>query len=222
MTFNSQELARIAHVFGVDDFADTPWSIKGPRGPYDSSAMEVPLWNEGVPDYVESEFRDYEGDFRTIYYDALFGDLAPEIVDFEDARWVRVRGYTHSGERDCPWSNSGRIEEEECPLCEEVQGEEHGCVYIGDGWMELVYRRVPRWHVHIPGDPSVGLPMVDELVFTLADLIALVAPGGDDSICTGEDALAAVADQGGTCRQPEECLRHPGSYVMRRGCSRCP
>ena len=40
-----------------------------------------------------------------------------------------------------PLGESARLEDR-CPLCEAGPDEDHGYIYIGDGWAEVVYRRL--------------------------------------------------------------------------------
>ena len=75
---------------------------------------------------------------RTVIMCCLFGHPTPP------AGWTQAATYSSSGEREC-WSCTDRDNDHEdgedgsegCKVCE---GE--GLVYLGDGWCEVVYRRV--------------------------------------------------------------------------------
>ena len=54
--------------------------------------------------------------------------------------WERIASFSTSGEASCWFCGDGTGNEGEragCPLCE---GD--GCVYIGDGWAEVVFRKL--------------------------------------------------------------------------------
>jgi hypothetical protein len=137
MTELELERERVVCVFGLGggelhqphpDFRDE-WD--GPDG--------IAHWHEGVPEYA-SELK-HLGNARTAIIDCLFGVPDPP------EGWRQVASFTSSGERECWWCAAGPVDDGNasgngvaktaCPLCE---GDDF--VYIGDGWREVVYRRV--------------------------------------------------------------------------------
>ena len=78
--------------------------------------------------------RNEDHEIRTAILHCLFG--CPEAPD----GWTRVASFGSSGEAECWWCAQGAGDggqPEDCKLCE---GD--GVVYIGEGWAEVVYRRV--------------------------------------------------------------------------------
>jgi len=140
-------------------------------------------WYEGVPDYAESESGfDVMKTYRTAitWGGGFLGAPDPEMYD-GDGVWKLVASYSNSGETEClartydPISHEdhqgreprrvtteeakGSVDEDRCMLCEEEIGEEHGYIYIGEGY-EAVYelheqRRNGRTVVEILNDESV-------------------------------------------------------------------
>lgn len=82
--------------------------------------------------------------------------------------WRLVRTFTSSGETECPGRGDtsgetllvgghlapglrkmetvgaykvGAVTDGRCPLCEAEKGQPHGFIYLGEGWVEVVYRR---------------------------------------------------------------------------------
>lgn len=110
----------------------------------------APYWYEGVPDYSEIKEHTHNGSFLTIVNDSgSYGTAQlPRVIYAHGRRWRRVASYASSGEHDCPEGRDvtvgsemrdGEIPPELCPLCEAERGELHGCIYLGDGWQEVVY-----------------------------------------------------------------------------------
>jgi hypothetical protein len=104
---------------------------------------------DGAPSYIEREWaRKFDGTFLTIVTCEMFGEMPKRIMTSDGRVWRKVRTFRSSGETECPWQ--GVAEEDRpdpqtwegdcCPLCEEGKGEEHGMIYIGEGWAEVVYR----------------------------------------------------------------------------------
>lgn len=83
-------------------------------------------WYEGTPEYAEDLD---DTDCRTAVVDCLYG--FPDVPE----GWEQVAAFSSSGETQCLCEGG----EPECPLCE---GD--GTVYLGDGWHEVVYRRVEK------------------------------------------------------------------------------
>lgn len=108
-------------------------------------------WYEGVPEYAEESFPELNHhdiystthEYRTIVRDVTFGSPPERTID----GWERVATFTSSGETECPerggyaWVPTVDEGSGPCYLCEAKPGEEHGYIYIGDGWAEVVYRR---------------------------------------------------------------------------------
>ena len=146
---------RIECVFGLGggelhaahpDFpGDAGWD--GPDG--------IAYWYEGVPDYLSLDELGlgHDDEVRTAIIDCLFGH--PDPPD----GWEQAASFTSSGERECWWCGSGTdwdgsIEQDRAreadpltptgyrgnPACKLCEGD--GVVYLGDGWAEVVYRRV--------------------------------------------------------------------------------
>lgn len=112
---------------------------------------------DGVPDYAgHSEFPDvYDNhvDYFTAVTDCLYGG-PPDTITVAGKVYTKVREWSNSGETECCYSQGDdgpNVTEEQavksdysdrryCPYCEADEGEEHGCIYLGDGWYEVVYR----------------------------------------------------------------------------------
>lgn len=109
---------------------------------------------DGVPDYCGKgdypDLHDSHVDYFTAVTDCLYGNAPDEIV-VAGKRYVQVNSFVSSGETECPGMhddmNDGAVTLEHadvggkvCMLCEADLGEEHGYIYLGDGWCEVVYR----------------------------------------------------------------------------------
>lgn len=119
---------RMAWLFGLTggELNDEPWA--GYRYNYD-----------GVPEYATTDFPDrWQHRFRTIIGSFLFTEPNERLED-DEGEWERAAVYASSGEAECPF-RPGLVQEGRCILCEEPRGEEHGYIYVGDGWAEVVYR----------------------------------------------------------------------------------
>jgi hypothetical protein len=136
---------------------DLQWSLRvlGGLSADASERTTLPYWYEGVPEWAgRSEFpHEHETgyDYRTVISCELYG-RSPETLMDRGVLWTRVASYTSGGETECPLAQA---EEEEwaedlfaarpCKLCEAQEGEEHGCIYLGDGWSEVVYESRTRY-----------------------------------------------------------------------------
>lgn len=155
----ANERAQIQEVFGLTggELMDVAW---GASYPNDGASMPIVFtyWYQGVPEYVEREFDalpfDYAPTYRTVCEQELYG-MVPERIMDDEGTWTVVKRYSTSGECDCPlrYAPDGAsiakvTGEHDCPLCEESLGEEHGYIYIGDGWSEIVYRLQKPPEVH--------------------------------------------------------------------------
>jgi hypothetical protein len=102
-------------------------------------------WYEGVPDYVSRETWATKGEYLTIVSQLLCA-TAPDHFWARGRLWRLVKQFANSGETECPGRDDGDgvvvLEEdgEECRFCCETHGEQHGYIYLGDGWAESVYR----------------------------------------------------------------------------------
>lgn len=101
---------------------------------------------DGLPEWCMSDYADrFDGgiDYFTAVTCCLYG-APPERIRTTDGK-VYVRGelYQNSGETQCPCIDAEGADPYQgvrCELCERADGEEHGCIYLGDGWCEVVYR----------------------------------------------------------------------------------
>lgn len=106
---------------------------------------------DGVPEWCASDYPDLH-DSHVDYFTAVrccLYDEHHEYIEIDGKRYVKVESYVSSGETECPGKHEdsgdkvtpdhcdgGRV----CVLCEAELGEEHGYIYLGDGWCEIVYR----------------------------------------------------------------------------------
>lgn len=94
----------------------------------------------GVPQWAQDDFDDLweEGvEYRTVIGQFLFGS-PPEVIVHDGAVWRLRRDYLCSPEVECP--REGVVAGRRCGLCDARQGEPHGMIYLGEGWLEVVYR----------------------------------------------------------------------------------
>lgn len=104
-------------------------------------------WYEGVPEYAGSDFTDrHESNvlYRTVVWFFVYSSPADTLED-DQGVWKLTKTYTSSGETECPGRHTdedkiGKVDDEGCQLCGEDPGEEHGYLYLGEGWAEAVYR----------------------------------------------------------------------------------
>lgn len=103
---------------------------------------------------------------RTLVWDSgAYGDFTPPAAfrDSTGRRWRKLNAYRSGGEAPCPVpeDHPGKVTRKEakltpkhpafsflarpmhrraeCPLCEARIGQEHGYLYLGEGWLEAVY-----------------------------------------------------------------------------------
>ncbi len=140
------EKERIEQVFGLTggELETSPWKCQSRENPELSIDREwsFAYWYEGVPEYAKRDFEDpHDGCHRTVVTECVFG-APPAVLEDEDGRWYRVQSYSSSGETQCSWEGCEDAEENlPCKICE---GEdEHGCIYLGEGWCEVVYTQDP-------------------------------------------------------------------------------
>ena len=133
------ERQQIEAVFGLTggELADDRWDVGDQTG----TARAYAYWYEGPPEWAAHEFTDrYDVDYRTLICCCLFGG-PPEVLGDDEGAWSRVASYASSGETECPWRGAANCAAEgPCALCGGDE-EDHGHVYLGDGWCEVVYRR---------------------------------------------------------------------------------
>lgn len=159
LTDEQIERAQVEQVFGLTggELETGAWKI--------GEKTISRYWYEGAPEYAARDFR--EGTVRTAVHCALYGS-SPERIEDKDGAWVRKAEYQTSGETECLY-RSGAPEDAkvkrdqcrlvasyprkrlvgtfakltakhaECPFCEARLGEDHGYIYLGDGWVETVY-----------------------------------------------------------------------------------
>jgi len=157
------EREQIEWVFGLTggELADEPWTVLGApihffrHDPLQTEAMDehvFPYWYEGVPDY--SEIRDkYSETYRTVVVDEMGGPVPGALLDKEGGIWKKIRSFRNSGETECPGrQDEGVVTESSasngkyCDYCEANIGEDHGYIYLGDGWGEVIYQlHKPRY-----------------------------------------------------------------------------
>lgn len=162
-----REQVEIVFGLGGGELEDKPWEYERPWA--DPMLGTTPgrsrYWFSGCPDYVERHERE-EWDWpsaRTII-DFGYPDAPhPWLVDDEGA-WILVQIFYSHGEAECPYRTWDPIAQEDhqgkgvrlvaeaetchnpessglCPMCEEKTGEEHGYIYLADGY-EAVYSLV--------------------------------------------------------------------------------
>lgn len=140
--WTAKDRACIEQVFGLTggELADQPWVIEREgENPWVNH-----FWYENVPEWAESEFPEWPiRNYRTIVRDIMFG-APPDRLE----TWTKVATYMNSGEAECPGQhedvNRVRLDQcdgdtDRCYYCGEKVGEEHGYIYLGDGWAEIVY-----------------------------------------------------------------------------------
>jgi hypothetical protein len=145
---DDSERAQVELVFGLTggELDDEPWH---------GFAYNY----KGVPEYVRSDFTDrYDREYRTVVACFLYGAPPERIVD-DAGEWTLQATYSSSGEAECPLKDIDATEQEEiyahrekhfnlpriarCFLCDEQRGDEHGYLYLGEGWLEAVFKLAP-------------------------------------------------------------------------------
>lgn len=100
---------------------------------------------DGPPEYAGSDFPDKDSsevaDYFTVVGCWQYGNPPTEII-IKGKRYVQAGSYLSSGETECTATqcDPDPFDGERCPLCDRDVGDEHGCIYLGDGWAEVVYR----------------------------------------------------------------------------------
>jgi hypothetical protein len=115
---------------------------------------------DGVPEYATGDFDDsFDHEYHTVVSCFLYGSAPERVVDASGI-WLLQQMYLSSGETECPLRDLDHEDEEvayehrqkqfdlprieRCFLCDEARGDEHGYIYLGDGWGEAVYRLEER------------------------------------------------------------------------------
>jgi hypothetical protein len=140
------EREQIESVFGLGggELNSDPWVVKA-----DDREISYLYNYDGPPEYADFDDR-HDRDYVTVVTQALYSPIEP-ILTSADGSIYRLRAdYSSSGETECCY-RSGAPEDAivkaeqahngECPYCATPVGEAHGHIYIGDGWIEAVYRR---------------------------------------------------------------------------------
>ncbi len=143
MTTN--ERAQVEQVFGLTggELSDDPWIIADEKG----QDWTFHFYYDFPPEYAERQFDYTAHTYRTVVRDNMFGEPPDRFNG-----WTKKATFSNSGETECPYRNDPLtlVATETCPLCEALIGEEHGYIYIGDGWAEIVYQQVDI----VKADPS--------------------------------------------------------------------
>jgi len=124
------------------------WDQASERQSFAYTYEELPEWaSSDYPDRFDSDVH-----YRTIVVDCLFGGPPSTLIDGGRV-YKLASSYQHSGERECPLADVERDDSDDheyavkrpCELCEAQDGEEHGYIYLGEGWCEVVYKCIdPR------------------------------------------------------------------------------
>lgn len=141
------EREQVEYVFGLTggELSDRPLRYYGSTetgcgNVLDPKRKWARYWYDGAPDYVGRQF-DRFGSVMTMVMDCLFG-YPPKRILSQGKVWRRVAAFTNSGECECPEAD-GMVRYDstggECRLCGAADQEEHGFIYLGDGWTEVVY-----------------------------------------------------------------------------------
>lgn len=158
------------------------------------------FYYDGVPSYARPDFEHLDEnhyDYFTAVSCELYGSSLDELITVEDGKlYKKLKVYTNSGETECPGKSDGDgvVTEEQadpsgfCPYCDESIGDEHGYIYLGDGWCEVVYMhdgiqhmrdlasqhnlniwQEPAWEVFHSSTPANGCDII-EIPKSLAEL----------------------------------------------------
>ena len=137
-------LEQIKTVFGLwgGELEDRPLRYFARDGRRGSHRGWFRFWYPYVPDYAEVDFRRWggstSGDFFTAIWDSgSYGDYAPPrkvlLVGGKVARLVKT--YRSGCESACLCQEGKEPPVSDCKICEGS-----GNVYLGEGWLEAVYR----------------------------------------------------------------------------------
>lgn len=147
---NKTERAQVEYVFGLTggELDDSPCVLKDADG----KAWHTAYHYDGAPEYATEYTKDYDSEYFTLVRECLWG-APPEILfDENGSKFERVEIFGHSGETECPGQHEDEgdkvadahcLQGDRCVMCGEPKGESHGYIYLGDGWAEIVYRKVP-------------------------------------------------------------------------------
>lgn len=142
MTDTESKIERetVEHVFGLTggELDDAPLSYTDEDG-----AEHVFSYSyDGAPEYTEGQFSDAEDDYRVFTAIGCYVYSAPPARITVGGRVYELKAtFVSSGECACPCDGCDEdpFEGQICPYCEREIGEEHGCAYLGEGWLEAVY-----------------------------------------------------------------------------------
>lgn len=142
------EKQQVEWVFGLTggELADEPWvTAKGEDEPDTAHpVVSFRYWYEGVPDYSKDTFDDWATEqYRTVVKDCSCLVPLPRTLISAEGKWELKATFTSSGETECPGRQDDEgplVKMEQCPLCDTDVGEEHGFIYLGDGWVEGIYQ----------------------------------------------------------------------------------
>jgi len=193
-----REREQVEQVFGLTggELADRPWEPFAADSDGESfTRASFRYWYDGAPAWSE-DGRHQAPACRTVVSDCLFGE-EPEVLQEKGARWERIASYLSSGEAACPWRQDGDPAQgpdpRPCELCGAGQGEEHGHVYLGEGWCETVYRQVetcPDCGADLTYHPDYG----DRCLVCQPYAFQVAAYGAEETVLyQGPDPSAAEA-----------------------------
>lgn len=139
----------VEFVFGLTggELSDKPLEYVAPPEEPKRTASETLSFTyhfDGVPEWATTDYPDVYNnhvEYFTVVQDCLWG-LPPETITVAGKLYTRANDYRSSGETECPCVGCDEepYPDKVCPLCERAVGEEHGHIYLGDGWCEVVYR----------------------------------------------------------------------------------
>ena len=167
---------------------------------------------DGTPEWAD-EANDTDHTYVTVVSDCSHGE-EPEKLYTKGSRYEQVQTFVSSGECECPFKhvNEDDVDEDDpsktrpCVYCEAQAGEEHGYIYLGEGWCETVYREIKTCETcrtdltsHDYGDDRCL--KCSPFVFTV-EAEGAEAYGGSNIVYSGsspEEAEAAFATWASRC-----------------------
>lgn len=187
------EREEIEWVFGLTggELADEPWA--GHR-----------YWYEGIPEYAHDDFPPHAeawGDYRTIVMQALYSPPPERIADPATGDvWILDKTYSSSGEAELP----------------DPPGE---TIYIGDGWVEAVYRDSRGIHAEaiakaLDVNPILG-QQIEKVLYGVRDSRAESVEQALDLINTAIDAHGVEVVRGPYFRRASRWGDIVAAYVNR-------
>lgn len=99
---------------------------------------------DGPPEYASSEeLSDLDECNSFTAIGCYIYSSPPAQVTIKGTSYKLRATYSSSGETTCPCDGCDEdpFEDQVCPYCKREPGEEHGCAYLGEGWLEAVYER---------------------------------------------------------------------------------